>query len=154
MIRVSGVGGEGSAFEHRPSAHHPNQMVSSEQQKTVLDSRGDAGAYEGKTYALSDKDRAGSFGRFQRLSNYTQNRQSMNSSVTIEDRSEEHDIDELYRGGTSESHSFNEIVSPTNGLKLSGKQLLKPSRNPKSFDSSSDENDGQFFSQGKDHGFL
>lgn len=63
-------------------------------------------------------------------------------------------MDELYRGGTSESRSYDNPASPTSGLRLSGRQLLKPSKNPKSFDSSSEENDGQFFSQGKENQFL
>ena len=49
------------------------------------------------------------------------------------DESEE--VDELYRGGTSESRSFEDKTSPVNPLRLSGHRLLKPQMSPNSYDS-------------------
>ena len=45
----------------------------------------------------------------------------MNSSQTIEDESDDMSVDELYRGGTSESKSYDEVTSPVNPLRLSGR---------------------------------
>ena len=71
----------------------------------------------------------------------------MNSNHTIEAGSDDSEVDELYKGGTSESRSYDDLASPTNHLRLSGKQLLKPRKNPKSFDSDED-GEVKFFSQG------
>lgn len=70
---------------------------------------------------------------------------SLNSDKTIEAESHDSEVDELYRGGTSESRSYDELASPTGLLRLSGRQLIKPNKNPKSIDSSDeDANDGKF----------
>ena len=77
----------------------------------------------------------------------------MNSSQTIEDESDDMSVDELYRGGTSESKSYDEVTSPVNPLRLSGRQLSKPQMSPKSFNSD-DDNEIKLFSQGTESQFL
>ena len=73
---------------------------------------------------------------------------------TKTDEAGEEVVDELYKGGTSESRSYDELASPTGLLRLSGRQLIKPTRNPKSFDSSEEENEAKIFSLSEENGFL
>ena len=78
----------------------------------------------------------------------------MNSNQTISVESDENEVDELYKGGTSESHSYDELASPTGLLRLSGRQLIKPTRNPKSFDSSEEDDEAKIFSLSEENGYL
>ena len=57
----------------------------------------------------------------------------------VSDGSNDHD--DLYRGGTSDTHSH-EGADKSNPLRLSGRQLYKPQMSPKSYDS-----DDQIFSK-------
>ena len=44
---------------------------------------------------------------------------SLNSNDTVEIEDDDSDEHELYRGGSSDSHSYDELASPTGLLRLS-----------------------------------
>ena len=68
-----------------------------------------------------------------------------NSNKTVEAESHDSEVDELYRDGTDDaSQSYDELASPKGLLRLSGRQLMKPMKNPKSFDSSSDSDEDAY----------
>ena len=75
--------------------------------------------YEVKAYALSDKQNSDYLKQQQVHRNAR--KPSLNSDKTISVESDENEVDELYRGGSSDSHSYDDLASPTGLLRLSGK---------------------------------